>query len=239
MDTHAKSARTKIVSAGSTPLRAASRTGSANPGTCFPFGIGDPPCAPLPGEAAGALATRRISDIASADGIRRLDAADAEPWRALRLEALERHPEAYGASLQEERALSPEAWRGRLERTLVFGLWSGAALCGCAGLFVEQTQKKRHKAVLWGVYVRAEARGRGLGRALVGRAIDAARTQARQLHTAVVIDNTAARRLYRQLGFVAYGVEPRALEVAGRYLDEELLVLDLETCASGAAEGAP
>ncbi|HEX6141093.1 MAG TPA: GNAT family N-acetyltransferase [Geminicoccaceae bacterium] len=229
------------MSAGPTPLRAASRTGSTIPGTCFPFGIGEPPRGPLPVEAPveapGEVAAQRMSGIASADGIRRLEPADAEPWRALRLEALERHPEAYGASLQEERALSPEAWRARLERALVFGLWSGPALCGCAGLFVEQTQKKRHKAVLWGVYVRAEARGRGLGRALVGRAIDAARTQARQLHTAVVIDNLAARRLYRRLGFVAYGIEPRALEVAGRYLDEELLVLDLDRCASGAVEG--
>jgi hypothetical protein len=35
----------------------------------------------------------------------------------------------------------------------------------------------------------------------------------------------AARRLYRSLGFEPYGVEPRGLACAGRYFDQELLVL--------------
>ena len=34
--------------------------------------------------------------------IRRLSAADAEAYRAIRLEGLERHPAAFGASFREE-----------------------------------------------------------------------------------------------------------------------------------------
>lgn len=162
-----------------------------------------------------------------AEAIRRLGRADAAAWRALRLEALERHPDAFGASLEEEMALPLSGWTGRLESGCVFGAERDRMLVGCAGLFVERTAKKRHKAVLWGVYVRREARGSGLGRRLVGAVIDAARDVAGQLHTAVVTDNIGARELYRRLGFVAYGIEPRALAVDGRFLDEELLVLDL------------
>lgn len=237
MHPHSKSAPGKIASAGSDGIGAASGTGIAAPATCFPFGIGDPPCVPPLAAPVGGPASHRAGDAAVADRVRRLGPGDAEHWRALRLEGLDRHPEAFGGSLQEERALSPEAWRARLERTPVFGIGDGPTLSGCAGLFVEQMHKKRHKAVLWGVYVRANARGRGLGRALVERVIGAATSQARQLHTAVVVDNLPARRLYRQLGFVAYGVEPRALEVGGRYLDEELLVLHLDSGPPGPAGG--
>jgi hypothetical protein len=31
----------------------------------------------------------------------------------------------------------------------------------------------------------------------------------------------------RRLGFVPYGIEPKAMRVAGRFLDNELLQLDL------------
>lgn len=161
------------------------------------------------------------------EALRRLGPADAAAWRALRLEALERHPDAFGASLAEEMSLPLSGWAGRLEAGCVFGAERSGELVGCAGLFVERTAKKRHKAVLWGVYVRREARGAGLGRRLVETVIDAAREAAGQLHTAVVTDNRAACALYRKLGFVPYGIEPRALEVEGRFLDEELLVLDL------------
>ena len=82
--------------------------------------------------------------------------------------------------------------------------------------------------MLWGVYVKAEMRGAGLGRVLVQAVIEAARPEARQLHTAVVTENPVARQLYQTLGFRSYGIEPRALEVDGRFLDEELLMLDLD-----------
>jgi GNAT superfamily N-acetyltransferase len=208
---------------------AASRLAPAT-STCFPFRIGDPPCADRPGtvpESPWSQGVEVEQDSRMVDAIRRLGPADAAVWRALRLEALERHPDAFGASLEEEAALPLGGWTGRLESGCVFGAERSGELVGSAGLFVERTAKKRHKAVLWGVYVRREARGAGFGRRLVGTVIEAARDAASQLHTAVVTDNHEARSLYRQLGFIPYGIEPRALEVDGRFLDEELLVLDL------------
>ena len=49
-----------------------------------------------------------------------------------------------------------------------------------------------------------------------------------RLHAAVVTSNEAARRLYRSLGFAPYGLEPRGLACAGRYFDQELLILPLD-----------
>jgi RimJ/RimL family protein N-acetyltransferase len=40
----------------------------------------------------------------------------------------------------------------------------------------------------------------------------------------VATDNVAARQLYVSMGFEPYGIESRALQVDGRYVDEVLMV---------------
>ena len=74
----------------------------------------------------------------------------------------------------------------------------------------------------------ARRRGRGLGRALVAQVIGHAQGRVAQLHATVVTGNAVAGGLYRDLGFVTYGVEPRALKVGERYFDQALMVLMLD-----------
>ena len=110
----------------------------------------------------------------------------------------------------------------------MFGAVAEGVLLAVAGFAEAEPAKKRHKGLLWGVYVRDAARGRGLGRAVVARVIEHARAHVVQLHAAVVTSNEAARRLYRSLGFEPYGLEPRGLACDGLYFDQELLVLMLD-----------
>jgi ribosomal protein S18 acetylase RimI-like enzyme len=160
--------------------------------------------------------------------VRRLGPEDAAAFQALRLEGLAHHPCAFAASHDEEAEHSLAETAGRLERQPVFGGFDAGALLGVAGFAVPQPAKKRHKGLLWGVYVREAARGRGLGRALVVQVIEHARAHVVQLHAAVVTTNHAALGLYRTLGFTTYGLEPRGLACAGRYFDQELMVLLLD-----------
>lgn len=160
--------------------------------------------------------------------IRQLGPGDAAAFRALRLAALARHPEAFAASVEEEEALPGAATVERLTHSAVFGVLARDRLVAVAGFSRPEPLKKRHKGVLWGVYVDEAARGRGLGRVVVQRVIDHARAQVAQLHATVVTGNEAARRLYRALGFRPYGIEPRGLRVGGRYFDQELLVRVLD-----------
>jgi ribosomal protein S18 acetylase RimI-like enzyme len=160
--------------------------------------------------------------------VRRLGPDDAAAFQALRLEGLERHPCAFTASHDEEAGQSVAEIARRLERQPVFGGFDGADLLGVAGFAIPHPAKKRHKGVLSGVYVREAARGRGLGRALVLAVIEHARAHVVQLHAAVAKSIEAARRLYRDLGFEPYGLEPRGLACAGRYFDQELMVLMLD-----------
>ena len=160
--------------------------------------------------------------------VRRLGPDDAAAFQALRLEGLARHPCAFAATPEEESGRSLAEIAARLEGQPVFGGFEGDTLLGVAGFAVPARAKKRHKGSLWGVYVRQAARGRGLGRALVTQVIEHARAHVVQLHAAVGTTNHAALSLYRTLGFTTYGLEPRGLACAGRYHDQELMLLPLD-----------
>jgi ribosomal protein S18 acetylase RimI-like enzyme len=164
---------------------------------------------------------------------RRLSGADAAAFQALRLEALERHPAAFAAAPEEEAGRSLDEVALRLEQGAVFGAFVEGRLAGSAGFVQPDRLKKRHKGVLWGVYVQPDARGRGFGRTLVERVIAHARERVEQLHATVSTTNRAARQLYRQLGFQLYGLEPRGLKVGDRYFDQELLVLLFQSRSDG------
>jgi ribosomal protein S18 acetylase RimI-like enzyme len=157
---------------------------------------------------------------------------DAGAFRALRLEALERHPCAFAAAHEEESGQSAADVAARLASQAVFGSFVDRALVGVAGFATPALAKKRHKGLLWGVYVGERLRGHGLGRALVARVIEHARERVAQLHASVVTGNAVACRLYRDLGFVTYGIEPRALKVGERYFDQALMVLMLDRASS-------
>lgn len=156
--------------------------------------------------------------------VRRLSEADAADFRAIRLEALQRHPEAFAATYADEAAQPLAFFSGRLKSGAVFGGFQGPALLGIAGFYTLAQEKVRHKGVLYGMYVKESARGTGLAGQLVDAVLAHARQEVELVQLSVVASNDAARRLYERRGFERYGVEPRALKVDGRYLDEALMV---------------
>jgi ribosomal protein S18 acetylase RimI-like enzyme len=161
--------------------------------------------------------------------IRRLTSADAAAYREIRLAGLRDTPEAFGSTFARE-STQPLAWFcDRLGNSAVFGAFDLAALLGVAGLRIREGEKEQHKGLLWGMYVRPDARKAGLGRQLVEAVIDHARAHVEVIQLSVISDNQAARRLYTSLGFVEYGLEKDSLKQNGRYYDEILMALDLRT----------
>ena len=75
----------------------------------------------------------------------------------------------------------------------------------------------------------AAYRRKAVARALIAAALEEARRRQglRKVHLTVSLDQPVARKLYSSFGFRPYGVEPEALNVDGRYVDEELMFLDL------------
>ncbi len=160
--------------------------------------------------------------------IRRLGPADAAVYRDLRLEALQEAPTAFGSSYETESKQTVADFEGWMARSYIAGAWLGDVLVGTAAFRRLDGVKTAHRGNLWGVYVRPEARSRGIARALISDVLAFAQTQVEQLHLCVVTDNATARRLYEALGFTPYGTEPRSLFVAGRYHDEHLMVLSFD-----------
>lgn len=159
--------------------------------------------------------------------VRRLGRADAEAYRAIRLESLEQEPNAFGSVYELETTRSLADFADRLSTSAVFGAYAKGMLIGMAGFKQETGPKDSHKGFVWGMYVRADWRGKGVGAALMAAVVAAARNTVEQLTLAVVQDNDTAIALYRKIGFQVYGVEPRALKSASGYSDEVLMVLIL------------
>lgn len=156
--------------------------------------------------------------------IRRLNAEDATTFAEIRLEGLERHPDAFGSDIEKESAWTPEEFAERLTGSVVFGFEEHGVLLGVAGFFALTERKTRHRGVLWGMYVRDAARGRGIGARLVEAVLDHARDRVEQIHLDVAVDNAAALALYERCGFRRHGTEPRSLKIDGRYVDAHQMV---------------
>jgi RimJ/RimL family protein N-acetyltransferase len=161
--------------------------------------------------------------------ISQLEPRDVAVYREIRLEGLTTHPETFGASWEDEIEQPEPWWTARLESNTVFGGWTDRSpLLGVAGLYVPSAAKQRHKAILWGMYVRPDARGTGLAASLLQRVIEQARPLVEEIRLTVMASNTAAHRLYSAAGFEPYGLERRALKVGDDYYDDLLMALPLQ-----------
>jgi ribosomal protein S18 acetylase RimI-like enzyme len=142
--------------------------------------------------------------------IRRLEPSDVDAFRAVRLDALRLHPEAFGAAYEDESALDREQFVERLSTPglIRFGAFDErGAMVGLIGLVMGSGAKQRHKAFLFSMYVDAAHRGTGLAQQLVETVIATAReASAVVLQLTVAADNAPAQRLYRRMGFTTYGV---------------------------------
>lgn len=141
--------------------------------------------------------------------IRRIRPDEGPRLRTLRLRALADAPMAFGSTLARESAFTDEAWQDRAQRgasgtegvTFVAeleGQWVGIA----TGLPRDPDAPEDPRAVLVGMYVSGEARGHGVGAALVDAVVGWARERkADGLGLWVTATNATAIALYRRCGF--------------------------------------
>lgn len=157
--------------------------------------------------------------------VRRLTPADAAAHRALMLEAYAQSPDAFTSTVDEREGLPLSWWAARMSEgpgasELVCGAFDGEELVGAAGLSFEQRERTRHKAILFGLYVRPAARGQGVARRLVDAVLDEARSSplTEVVQLTVTESNSAAVQLYTRCGFVPFGSEPLAVRLDDRFV---------------------
>ena len=131
--------------------------------------------------------------------VRATTITDWQALREIRLQALRDAPYAFGSTHTREAAFGADEWRQRATRDgsfLAFLPEVGPAGLGGAYLAAPDT------AELIGMFVRPQARGCGVGEAIIDAVLGwAGRKGATAMHLWVTETNKAARVLYERCGF--------------------------------------
>jgi len=99
--------------------------------------------------------------------IKKLTKHNYKEYKEIRLEALKKSPDSFLSSFEEENKISDNAWAKQLETSLTFGYFINDTIVGCCKLSIEKTAKISHTGTLFGMYVKDDCRGGGIGLALV------------------------------------------------------------------------
>lgn len=103
--------------------------------------------------------------------IRILNKSDVKLYQDVRLSALKINPEAFSSTYEREVKFSLKYVAERLEPVenwFVLGAFNdNGSLVGIVTFMRENSLKTRHKGNIFGMYVAPEARGQGLGKALM------------------------------------------------------------------------
>ena len=134
--------------------------------------------------------------------VQRVQAAQWQELRELRLRALADTPEAFASTLSRETAFPDDIWRQRARggpASANFIARADGLAIGLAAVIAEPDPGRLQLAGMW---VDPRQRRRGVARALIGQAVRWSRDhQARELIAWVAEPNTVARRLYARSGF--------------------------------------
>ena len=166
---------------------------------------------------------------------RKLEPADARVYRAIRLESLKAHPEAFGAGYEEQRKLPKLMFERAIEEPaderFVIGAYDGEDLIGICGFlpFVSKDfAELEHTGTIIQMYVRAAYRGRKIGLGLTKAVLEEAfrNPEIQQISLGVKEGNVSAQRVYEQAGFRTYRL------VSGEETGGEggrLMIVDVKT----------
>jgi GNAT superfamily N-acetyltransferase len=133
--------------------------------------------------------------------VRRLAPGEWELLRALRLEGLEREPDAFGSTLDSSAGHDDAYWQEWAGRAVWWVAEADGVPVGIASWRIAEGSR----AILIGMYVRAEARGHGLGAALVEAVCADVRAAGHARIGLGVRAGSPARRLYERCGFALTG----------------------------------
>lgn len=151
--------------------------------------------------------------VALADDAEALALLDQVTWS--HLHAVMPRPQPPYASFFSERRAPEDTLVAELDRRVVGYIQLGFPTWLASNAHVRQIQ---------GLAVHGDARGLGVGRALLRAAVEEARHRgARRVTLRVLGHNAPARALYEAEGFVVEGVLPEEFLLDGAYVDDVLM----------------
>lgn len=152
--------------------------------------------------------------------IRQLSKNDANSYKSIRLEMLQSHPEAFGGSYEESKALPIDFFENYLVNNFVIGTFIDNQLVASLGAYLNRNKKVKHCAVIFGVFVNSNYRGQNITHKMTEYLIKLLPDFVEQIKLTVTLGNKAAYATYKKLDFIDYGHEKRALKIDDQYFDE-------------------
>lgn len=156
--------------------------------------------------------------------IRKLVEVDAEIYREIRLEMLEKHPESFGENFSNASQKDIDFYKSRIINSVIYGAFLGEKLVGVAGYYIPQEKAYQHKAMIWGVYVQEGYRGHKLSQNLILENLNDCKNFVEQAFLRVSAENIPAISVYKNVGFQEYGREPQSRKIGNKYFDELSMV---------------
>ncbi len=155
--------------------------------------------------------------------IRRLHAADAKEYQALRRESLEQEPANFEAAVEDEAAMTTEAVAAKLAMTSSSAPFRPE--WWASPVSMRDWRQGLSSRACDGVYLRPEARGTDIATRADGGRDHGCKRQVRFVYLLVNASNQRALRFYTRLGFVVFGHDPGGLLVDGVLHQDILMVL--------------
>ena len=160
--------------------------------------------------------------------IKKLTKHHHKEYKQIRLEALKKSPDSFLSSFEEENKTPDDVWAKQLENSLKFGYFINDEIVGCTGLLIEKIAKISHTGTLFGMYVKDDCRGAGIGLALVNFVKDyAKKNHIKHLYLGCNAQNLGAVKLYKKCGFKVYGTRPDYTKIGSQFYDDLIMMCEL------------
>lgn len=163
--------------------------------------------------------------------IRPIAAQEWQKYRDVRLRALKDAPDAFGSTWEREVLLSDENWSARIaaatksRNNQAFFAVNGEQVHGL--IWAQISEQPSDIASLYQMWVDPAARGLGIGRLLLTKALAWARNNgARHVQLGVTVADSPALKLYTSQGFLAAGATEPLREGSGHMVQKMVLELD-------------
>ncbi|MEN5033696.1 GNAT family N-acetyltransferase [Pseudomonas sp. TWI929] len=143
--------------------------------------------------------------------VRPITAGDWRPYRELRLKALRESQDAFASTYELESAREDDEWEARIaavassKSAQAFFAVKRNEICGL--VWCKASDVEADVVEIFQMWVAPDARGFGVGRALLERALSWARGYgAQRVRLGVTVADSPAMRLYKASGFQPVGI---------------------------------
>lgn len=146
-------------------------------------------------------------------------------YKKLRLEALQKDPQAFGKTYSQVAEYSDEKWQELLQSYLCLFAKVGNEFIGMIAIELNTTENLRHRGEIRQLYVRKEWRNKGVGEQLMNGLFSELKKLPyfRKVVLYVTKTQLSVQTLYKNLGFRTVGTLEKDIKIGDTFYDEYIM----------------